>query len=108
MPEALAVVALVVASLACLATIALYTEVGRLALRVDPERPDLPLIPNEGLEKGALVPLADLRAFPSGSEIATDREATLIVFLAANCVLCRRLWPELRKFAAETISQSLR
>jgi thiol-disulfide isomerase/thioredoxin len=88
--DVVGLLALVVASISCLATLALYAEVGRLSLRLNPERSQLPLIPDEGLTPGTIAPN---RWLPNRED-----QATLVLFLSEHCGPCKQLWNPLVEF----------
>ena len=76
-------------------------ELGRLMIRLDPSRSDMALVPGEGLERGDHVPDVHLTSFPDGSALSMTAGPTLLVFVAASCEPCRRLWPGLGRLARQ-------
>ncbi len=74
-------------------------EVGRLSLRLDPQRADLPLVPDEGLNRGESLPELHMNRFPDGTPFDIPVSPTLMLFVSASCSPCRDLWGDIIRFA---------
>jgi hypothetical protein len=100
-PIVLLAVLVTVVILNSLALLALAADLGRLRLRLDPSSSELAVVPNEGLAIAAGIPPGELRAIPGDVPIPMRTGTRLVVFVAASCDPCRRLWPDLTRFAKE-------
>lgn len=96
--DLLTTVVLILSIINVLGLIVVAAEVGRLHLRIDPSRADLPLVPDEGLGLGdtaaARLPRPISTSYP---ELGTG--LTLVAFLSTTCQPCVRLWPDLVRVA---------
>jgi thiol-disulfide isomerase/thioredoxin len=100
-PTILLAVLIAVVILNSIALLALAADVGRLRLRLDPSSSELAVVPNEGLAIAAGAPVGELLTMPGDVPIAVQTGTRLLVFVAASCDPCRRLWPDLKRFAKE-------